>query len=176
MNRLGMLVDVSHVSDDAFWDALEETRAPVIASHSSARALADHPRNLSDDMLRAVATNGGVVMVNFSDLYLDPRKTRYWELAARWIAGLGRPRTPLASLADHVEHVARVAGPDHVGLGSDFDGVPWLPEGMEDVSCLPNLTLELLRRGWSEPDLRKLLGGNALRVMEQAETAAAAPP
>jgi len=173
MNRLGMLVDVSHVSDETFWDVLETTGAPVIASHSSARALADHPRNLSDEMLRAVAANGGVVMVNFSDLYLDPRKTRTWELAARWIAGFGRPVTPLALLADHVEHVARVAGVDHVGLGSDFDGVPWLPEGMEDVSRFPNLTLELLRRGWAEGDLRKLLGENALRVMERAEAVSA---
>jgi membrane dipeptidase len=172
MNRLGMLVDVSHVSDDTFGDVLETTRAPVIASHSSARALADHPRNLSDEMLRAVAANGGVVMVNFGDLFVDPHKTRSWELAARWIAGLGRPLTPLALLADHVEHVARVAGVDHVGLGSDFDGVPWLPAGMEDVSCFPNLTLELLRRGWSDEDLRKLLGENALRVMERAEAVA----
>jgi membrane dipeptidase len=176
MNRLGMLVDVSHVSDETFWDVLETTRAPVIASHSSARAIADHPRNLSDEMLRAVAANGGVVMVNFGDLFLDPHKTSRLELAARWIAGLGRPRTPLALLADHVEHVARVAGADHVGLGSDFDGVPWLPEGMEDVSCFPNLTLELLRRGWSEADLRRLLGENALRVMAAAEAAAAAAP
>jgi membrane dipeptidase len=176
MNRLGMLVDVSHVSDDTFWDVLETSRAPVIASHSSARAIADHPRNLSDDMLRAVAAGGGVVMVNFGDLFVDPDKTSRWELAGRWIAGLRRPVTPLALLADHVEHVARVAGVDHVGLGSDFDGVPWLPEGMEDVSRFPNLSAELLRRGWPERDLRKLLGENALRAMEEAEAAAGDGP
>lgn len=176
MNRLGILVDVSHVSDGTLADVLATTRAPVIASHSSARALADHPRNLRDEQLRAIARNGGVVMVNFADIFIDPHKVRGWELAARWVAGLSRPVTPLSLLADHVEHVARVAGADHVGLGSDFDGAPWFPAGLEDVSGYPALTLELLRRGWSEGDLRKLLGGNALRVLAHAEAVAAGAP
>lgn len=172
LNRLGILVDVSHVSDATLSDVLATTRAPLIASHSSARALADHPRNLRDEQLRAIALNGGVVMVNFADIFIDPRKVSPWEHAARWAAGLGRPLTPLSVLADHVEHVARVAGVDHVGLGSDFDGAPWFPAGLEDVSGYPALTLELLRRGWSDDELRKLLGGNALRVLARAEAEA----
>ena len=174
MNALGMIVDVSHASDETFWDALEATRAPVIASHSSARALAPHPRNLTDDMLRAVAANGGVVMVNFGGIFLDPRKVGSWRLAKNWIRHAGTLPTTLAMLADHVEHVARVAGPEHVGLGSDFDGTPFLPDGMKDVADLPNLTVELARRGWSDADLRKLLGANVLRVMGEVERAAEA--
>jgi membrane dipeptidase len=167
-----MLVDVSHVSDETFWDVMETAQAPVIASHSSARALADHPRNLSDDMLRAVARNRGVVMVNFAAQFVDPRKSGTAKMVWLAVRHLGLPETPLSVLVDHVEHVMRVAGVDHTGLGSDFDGVPWLPEGMEDVGQLPNLTRELLRRGWSEDDVRKVLGGNVLRVMEEAEEAA----
>jgi membrane dipeptidase len=128
-------------------------------------------------MLRAVAANGGVVMVNFGDLFVDPHKTRSWELAARWIAGLGRPVTPLALLADHVEHVARVAGRAHVGIGSDFDGNSFWPVDLHDVSCFPNLFAELVRRGWNDDDLVALAGGNVLRVMREAESVArAAPP
>jgi membrane dipeptidase len=172
MNDLGVAVDVSHASDATFWDALAASRVPVMASHSSVRALAPSPRNLTDEMLRAVAANGGIVMVNFADYYLDPRKV---ERGAQVWFLLTHPRswqTPLAMLADHVEHVVRVAGVDHVGLGSDFDGVPFLPERMKSVADLPNLTEELLRRGWSDGDLRKLLGENALRVLEAAERAA----
>jgi membrane dipeptidase len=175
MNRLGMLVDVSHVSDETFWDAIATTRAPVIASHSSCRALAPHPRNLTDDMLRAVAENGGVVMVNFGGLFLDPRKVGTWNhLKKRLRHGL-RLSTTLAMLADHVEHVARVAGVDHVGLGSDFDGTLFFPDGMQSVADFPNLTVELARRGWSDADLRKLLGENVLRVLEQATAASKGP-
>ena len=156
MNRLGVLVDLSHVSDAAFYDAVETTSAPVVLSHSSARAVHDHVRNVSDDMLRAVAANGGVVLVNFYPEYV------------------GAGRTTLDDVLDHVEHVARVAGVDHVGLGSDFDGVPSLPEGLEDVTRLPWLTYGLLKRGFSEADVRKILGENALRVLEAAERFSAA--
>lgn len=173
MNRLGMIVDVSHVSDETFFDALEVTRAPVMASHSSARALIDHPRNMSDAMLRAVRDNGGVVMVNFSANYLDPGKTDVWPVVRNWLAHLGLPETPLAALADHVEHIMDVAGVDHVGLGSDFDGTLMLPADMQTVADFPNLTFELLRRGRDEGAIRKLLGENVLRVMGEVEAVAA---
>lgn len=197
MNRIGMMVDVSHVSDKTFYDVIEATRAPVIASHSSARALANHPRNMTDDMLKAVGKNGGVVMINFYDGFIDPRKsvtakmtrdieTRFKEQfpndpkrveqeLERWRAANSPGKTPLSMLIDHFDHVAKIAGIDHVGIGSDFDGVPFtgLPEGMEDISKLPNLTYELLKRGYSEGDVRKVLGENLLRVMEGVERVAA---
>ena len=156
MNRLGVLVDLSHVSDAAFADALAVTSVPVVLSHSSARSLHEHARNVTDDMLRALAENGGVVMVNFFPDYVT-----------------GGAAT-LDDVLDHVEHVARVAGADHVGLGSDFDGVPVLPDGLEDVTRLPWLTYGLLERGVSEADVRKILGGNVLRVLEAAERFSAA--
>jgi membrane dipeptidase len=196
MNRLGMMVDISHVSDKTFYDVIEVSRAPVIASHSSARALADHPRNMTDDMLKAVAKNGGIVMVNFADIFVDPRKAelakrerakrreleaqlpndpgRLQEEIRKWRAANPSPgKTPLSMLIDHIAHIARVAGIDHVGLGSDFDGVTGLPEGMEDVSKLPNITYELMKRGFSERDIKKILGENFLRVMSEVERAAA---
>lgn len=175
MNRLGMIIDVSHVSDSTFWDVMEVTRAPIIASHSSARALADHPRNLTDEMLRAVAADGGVVMINFSTLYIDAEKVSAWKVFSgwHWFTHPRGPETPLSMLIDHIDHVAHVAGIDHVGLGSDFDGVPTLPEGLKDVGDFPNITVELVRRGYSEEDIRKILGDNVLRVLDAAERVAA---
>ena len=155
MNRLGVLVDLSHVSDDTIRDALDATRAPVIVSHSSCRALHDHARNVSDDLLRAIAANDGVVMINFYPLYL------------------GNGAVTVETLLDHIEHAVAVAGADHVGIGSDFDGVTSLPSGMGDVTRLPWLTYGLLQRGVSEADVRKILGGNVLRVMREAEQVAA---
>lgn len=196
MNRIGMMVDISHVADKTFYDVIATTRAPVIASHSSARAIASHPRNMSDDMLRAVAKNGGVVMVNFYDGFLDPRKaelalrsrTMEDELRAKypndpkrvqdeieaWRKANDPGRTPLSVLMDHIDHIVKVAGIDHIGIGSDFDGVPFtgLPEGMEDISKLPTLTYELMKRGYSDADIRKFLGENLLRVMSQVERVA----
>jgi membrane dipeptidase len=197
MNDVGMMVDISHVADKTFYDTIEVSRAPIIASHSSARALADHPRNMTDDMLRAIGKNGGVVMVNFYDGFLDPRKAgatlrqqqmeeklnkqfpddkkRVQEEMEKWRAANNPGRTPLSVLIDHIDHIARVAGIDHVGFGSDFDGVPFtgLPEGMEDISKLPNITYELMKRGYSDVDIKKVLGENLLRVMSEVERVAA---
>ena len=195
MNRLGMMVDISHVSDETFWDALAVSSAPLIASHSSCRAVFDHPRNLSDDMLRALAAKGGVVMINYFPGYTDPEaapRIRDWmtrhgpEFAAlrtqhagdlramgqamRAIAAADPvPQGSLATLLDHFDHALRVAGEDHVGLGSDFDGVASMPIGLDDVSQLPNLTRGLLERGWSEAVVRKVLGENLLRTMREVE-------
>ena len=207
MNRLGMMVDVSHVADTTFWDVLKTTHAPVIASHSSARALTDVPRNLTDEQLRAMATNDGVVMVNFYPSFIDDawregwvatkaeRERLYAEAAeacrARGEAVLYNgplavdrafyaerlqatlPRAPFTSLIDHIDHVAQVAGIDHVGLGSDFDGFAILPEGMESAADLPKITSALVERGYTAEQLKKLLGGNVLRVMGEVQAAAA---
>ena len=196
MNRIGMMVDISHVADKTFFDVIATTRAPVIASHSSARAIADHPRNMSDEMLRALAKNGGVVMVNFYDGFLDPRKAalalrertmedelkskytndpkRVQEEIDAWRKANDPGKTPLSVLMDHIDHIAKVAGIDHLGIGSDFDGVPLtgLPEGMEDISKLPTLTYELMKRGYSDADIKKILGENLLRVMSAVERVA----
>ena len=155
MNRLGVLVDLSHVSDATFADAIAASRAPVILSHSSCRALRDHPRNVSDAMLRQLAAADGVILINFYATYL------------------GRGRVTTETVLDHIEHAVQTAGIDHVGLGSDFDGVPRLPRGLGDVTRLPHVTHGLLARGYSEADVRKILGGNVLRVMEAAERVSA---
>jgi membrane dipeptidase len=199
MNRLGMIVDISHVADKTFWDAIATTKAPLIASHSSARALVDAPRNMTDDMLRAVAKNGGVVQVNFfsgfddqnflnaeraqakdqaaaiqkyvDDLKAQGKQVSYVDedrIEREWMAKI--PRPPLKSLIDHIDHVAKVAGIDHVGLGSDFDGVSGAtPQGINSAADLPKITQALLDRGYSADDIKKILGGNTLRVFGEVE-------
>ena len=196
LNRLGVMVDISHVSDKTFYDTLEVTTAPVIASHSSCRAISNSPRNMTDDMLRALAKNGGVVMINYNLEFLSeafrtakpPAGVQAQLDAAAKQCGTDEacvildwnriyhdamnarqmPAVSWIAIVDHLEHAAKVAGVDHVGLGSDFDGAI-MPQGMEDASKLPKITGELLRRGYSERDVTKILGGNLLRVMEQAE-------
>jgi membrane dipeptidase len=202
MNRLGMMVDISHVSDKTFYDAVATSSAPVIASHSSCRALANAPRNMTDDMLRALAAKGGVVHINYYEGFLDDdfqkREAALKAEQAQQDAIDGRTpkfgdrsqngpgvrkintarleklgRIPLSKLLDHFEHAVKIAGIDHVGLGSDFDGVDdMLPEGMEDISKMPNLVRGLMQRGFSDDDILKILGGNTLRVMRQVEQAA----
>jgi len=200
MNRLGMIVDISHVADKTFWDTIATTKAPVIASHSSARALVNHPRNMTDDMLRAVAKNGGVVQVNFYSAFVDEDYRKSMEaqdkdqaaavqqymverkaagktvtytdkdrIEREWTTKI--PRPPFKSLIDHIDHVAKVAGVDHVGLGSDFDGVSGAtPQGIDSAADLPKITQALLDRGYSAEDIKKILGGNLLRVFRQVES------
>ncbi|MBK7876198.1 MAG: dipeptidase [Planctomycetes bacterium] len=193
MNLLGMLVDISHVSADTMRDVLRVSTAPVIASHSSAFALVPHPRNVPDDVLRLVAKNGGVVMVNFAPGFVDAEAAKIFlgfyaakraidaqttdeaergRRVEEWRKANPLPPVPFTNVADHIEHIARVAGVDHVGIGSDFDGIPAGPVGLEDVSTYPVLTAELLCRGWSERDVRKVLGANALRVLRACERVA----
>src|SRR5436305_1104288 len=204
MNRLGMIVDISHVSDATFYQAVLVSRAPVIASHSSSRELTKAPRNMTDDMLRAMTRNGGVVMVNFYSAFIDqqyldassdPEKIKqrdaeveefkkahahadgspvgyneYAPIEKKWAAQF--PRPPLKSLIDHIDHIAKVAGIDHVGLGSDFDGVTSLPEGIDSVADLPKITQALYERGYNRQQVQKILGGNFLRAMHEVEQVA----
>jgi membrane dipeptidase len=198
MNRLGMMVDVSHVADKTFWDTIAVTKAPVIASHSSARALDGAPRNMSDEMLKAMATNGGVVMVNFysgfisdnfrkaysaqapereaamkafeAKLKAEGKPTTYAMVNAvskEWTAKI--PRPAFQELIDHIDHIAKVAGVEHVGLGADWDGVDSLPQGIDSVADLPKITQALLNRGYNEAQIKGILGGNLLRVFRSVE-------
>lgn len=201
LNRLGVLVDISHVSDKTFYDVLEVTKAPVIASHSSCWAISDHPRNMKDEMLRAVAKNGGVVHINYHVDFLSQEYSNATRAAGRdvtklgadfekqcgddqacqilgddrqykqWIAQGKRPRVSWEKIIEHIDRVVKIAGVDHVGLGSDFDGAN-MPAGMDDASMLPRITDALLKKGYSEADIVKILGGNTLRVMERAERVA----
>ncbi len=207
MNRLGMMVDVSHVSDKTFWDVLQTTHAPIIASHSSARALTDSPRNLTDDMLRAVATNNGVVMVNFYPSFISDQWRATWastlsqreplyaaasapylergepvpyfvplEVDRKFYAEELRmelPLVPLDALIDHFDYVAHVAGIDHVGIGTDFDGFGLLPRGIRNAGDLPRITKALMERGYTAEHMKKLLGGNLLRVFAEVQAEAA---
>jgi membrane dipeptidase len=198
MNRLGMLVDISHVSDKTFYDAVAVSKAPVIASHSSARAVADVPRNMTDDMLRALAKNGGVVQVNFYPVFLsnevakanrerneklkpaiaelkakDPSEGPQYDAAVKKLREADPlPKVSYTAIADHIDHIVKVAGIDHIGIGSDFDGIDETPRGMEDVSHLPALRAELERRGYSAADVRKIMGGNFMRVFAEVERVA----
>ncbi len=200
MNRVGMLVDISHVSDKTFYDAIEVSKAPLIASHSSCRAICNHPRNMTDDMIKALAAKGGVIQINYEKSFIDQaykdasdkfsggvvqqeqdieklcgddfecfgRKVA--ELEAKAIAEGKLPHVSWEKIVEHIDHVVKLVGADHVGLGSDFDGAN-MPEGMEDCSKLPKITEALLRKGYSEADIRKILGGNTLRVLAAAEKA-----
>jgi membrane dipeptidase len=198
MNRQGMLVDISHVSDKTFYDALEISKAPLIASHSSCRALCDHVRDMSDDMIKALAAKGGVIQINYEKSFIDQGYKDAYAKATGGVVELfaqikktcgddescfGReqakieqklmdegkiPHVSWERIVDHIDHVVKLVGAEHVGLGSDFDGAN-MPEGLEDASKLPKITEALLRKGYSEADIRKILGENTLRVLEQAE-------
>src|ERR1700726_2849111 len=202
MNRQGMLVDISHVSDKTFYDALEVSRAPLIASHSSCRAVCDHVRDMSDDMIKALAAKGGVIQINYEKSFIDQAyKDAYGKATGGVVETINQfrkicgddedcfereglklekkltdegklPHVTWERIIDHIDHAAKLVGADHVGLGSDFDGAN-MPEGMEDASKLPQITEALLRKGYSEGDIRKILGENTLRVMEQAEKVSA---
>jgi membrane dipeptidase len=201
MNRQGIMVDISHVSDKTFYDALEVSRAPLIASHSSCRAICSHPRDMSDDMIKALAGKGGVIQINYEKSFIDQaykdasdklsggvvalidqlKKVcgedeecvgkKMQEMEKRATAEGKLPHVTWERIIDHIDHVVKLAGADHVGLGSDFDGAT-MPEGMDDCTQLPKITEALMRRGYSDDDIRKILGGNLLRVMEQNEKVA----
>ena len=195
MNRLGMLVDISHVSDKTFYDAIATSKAPIFASHSSARVFSDHPRDMNDDMLRAIAKNHGVVDVNFYPVFLsdevrkaskerderlksaiadlkakDPSEGEVYQTELKKLMDANPlPKVSYTAIVDHIDHIVKVAGIESVGIGSDFDGIPETPKGMEDVSHLPEIRKELDRRGYSEADIRKIMGGNFMRVFAEVE-------
>jgi membrane dipeptidase len=195
MNDIGMMVDISHVSDQAFYSVVETTRTPVVATHSSCRALCRHPRNMTDDMLRALAKNGGICMINFFSAFVNdavaevvmraqkraretateggpeelPDDTTDWDAYLKWFSALGCPTAKLEDVIEHILHAVKVAGVEHVGIGSDFDGVPALPEELQTAAGLPRLTARLLERGLPEADIEKILGGNFLRVFGEIE-------
>lgn len=195
MNDIGMVVDISHVSDAAFAHAIEATRVPIVATHSSCRAICRHPRNMTDDMLRTLANNGGVCMINFFSAFISdevaqvimnsskrskkpegaganeelPDDNADWSSYLEWFRSLDIPAATLEQVADHVLHAVNVAGADHVGIGSDFDGVPSLPQGLEGAASLPRLTERLVARGLPSSDVEKVLGGNFLRVFRDVE-------
>ncbi len=186
MNRVGMFIDISHVSPETMDDVLRISKAPIIASHSGAYAVASHPRNVPDDILRRLPKNGGVVMVVFYPSFIVPNRAKAFAEARvdlkktfpveaefdkafdQWIKDHPMPRGSVKDIADHIDHIVKVAGIDHVGIGSDYDGISETPLGMEDVSCYPRLTDELLTRGYKDDDIRKILGGNVIRALRQA--------
>jgi membrane dipeptidase len=165
LNRLGMLVDISHVSDKTFWDALETSKAPLVASHSSLRSISGHPRNMTDDMIRALGGKGGVIMINYSRSFLSDE---LYQAGLNNVPPAQRPTVSWEKIVEHIDHAAKLVGAAHVGLGSDFDGTT-VPDGMEDVSMLPKITAALLEKGYSEQDVKNVLGENILRLLERVD-------